>query len=69
MLVTSDVIKRICLFSLPLLGSDDDSIDLELSQGSDQASEDIQDERGETLYDGDKKGMFKAAKRSVPPVP
>ncbi|KAK0743628.1 hypothetical protein B0T18DRAFT_392370 [Schizothecium vesticola] len=55
--------KDLSLFSLPQLGDDDDNIDLELSQGSEQASEDMEDERDETLYDGNKKGDVPGSKK------
>lgn len=45
--------KDLSLFSLPPLGDDDDNIDLDLNQGSEQASEDMEDEGDEILDDKD----------------
>jgi len=61
--------KDLSLFSLPPLGDDDDDIDPELSQASEQASEDMEDERDETLHDGDKKGDVPGSKKVRPPCP
>lgn len=45
--------KDLSLFSLPPLGDDDNNIDLDLNQGSEQASEDMEDEGDEILEDKD----------------